>query len=523
MPKTVADAPKTLPRHAREIWAAAFNSAYDGTCKGEGERRSECAARVAMAAVKREYKQLESGKWVKKAATQTDFNELELGDLEATYLADFIVAKTSSLEGELRWMGRASDTFEDSLGTRMTKTLFMNFIRRAESYGEPYLGIAHYGSLGGAGVAGPTTDMWIDGSMFKAKGTFNQNSLGLALYGALNTERSAQGLDPESRIRLSLGFLDLKHTHGAFVFERRSLYDECPFCGAADLPDTFLDGVLVHFAATRVPLNERSTLEIDDGIGVQRSDAQGVTRFEDAASIVGESLASQLEILRLESAGDPDVELSETVVEMSASQPEVEESPAQIHIEEEITMPDELNVQLVEEPTEETNVETELEAAPRVEPGVEDQEPTPAPAASEVPLMAATMEPVQSAIATFSQAVLETLQTPGLSRDERLQQLQPALEEMSAAVVMGAETASDDPQAQLVTAFRSALRDEMGPVVQGLQQVVMALSVGAQPTTGRRTHSHGLPVPTVPTSEEKRPSQFKTIARRSVGLDQDQG
>ena len=198
--KTIESAPKTLPEAAKRIWIGAFNGAWDGTCAEEGDRREECAAKVGWAAVKGKYER--KGKtWVKKSSTQMDLEGLTLHDLEATYLADFIVTKTSSAEGELRWMGRASDTMEDNLGTRMTKTLFMNFIRRAEFFGQPYLGVAHYGALEGRGIAGDTQSMWIDGSMFKARGLFNGNSLGLALYGALNTERSAQDLDPDQHRR----------------------------------------------------------------------------------------------------------------------------------------------------------------------------------------------------------------------------------------------------------------------------------------------------------------------------------
>lgn len=536
MPKTIGEAPGTLPHHAKEIWVAAFNSAWDGTCKTEGDRRDECAARIAWSAVKRDYKQV-GDKWVKKSDIQVDLDELSLSDLEADYMADFIVAKTSSADGELRWMGRASDVFEDDLGTRMTKTLFMNFIRRSEFYGNPYLGLAHYGSLKGEGVAGPTTTMWIDGSMFKARGTFNQTSLGLALYGALNTERSAKSLDPETRIRLSLGFLDLKHAHGSFVFERRSLFDECPFCQAADLPSTFLDGILVHFAATRVPLNRRTSLELDEEREVMRSAGNGVTRFEDAASIVGEALATKLEALRLESEGDPDVELSETVVEMSGTQTVVEESQTPPKIKE-VTMPNDLNVQLGEQetPEEETLSETTpVEAAP-ISPAA--AVPTPAPAAPVIPTapvapspapvetpvvsaMTESLQPVQAAIAAFSQSVVETLQSPGLDREARLQQIRPALEQMSAAVVQGAEIASSDPQTQLVSAFRSALRDEMGPLVQGLQQVVIALSAPTATTPGRRTYGYGPMSPTAPTTPAEQPSQLKSLARRSVGLDQE--
>ena len=67
MPKT-ATVPDVLSGHAAEIWQSTFLSAYDGTCKDEGERKDECAARVAWSAVKEKYKKdKDSGEWVAKA------------------------------------------------------------------------------------------------------------------------------------------------------------------------------------------------------------------------------------------------------------------------------------------------------------------------------------------------------------------------------------------------------------------------------------------------------------------------
>jgi cation transport regulator len=61
----------TLPRHAREIYRAAFNSAYDQYRDPEdrkkGGSREETAHRVAWAAVKEEYEKDEkTGDWKAK-------------------------------------------------------------------------------------------------------------------------------------------------------------------------------------------------------------------------------------------------------------------------------------------------------------------------------------------------------------------------------------------------------------------------------------------------------------------------
>jgi len=54
---------KHLPKHAQEIWIAAYNSAYE-----QYEKDEERANKVAWAAVKKAYIKTQDGKWVKKAS-----------------------------------------------------------------------------------------------------------------------------------------------------------------------------------------------------------------------------------------------------------------------------------------------------------------------------------------------------------------------------------------------------------------------------------------------------------------------
>ncbi|RMD57941.1 hypothetical protein D6833_13430 [Candidatus Parcubacteria bacterium] len=98
-------------------------------------------------------------------------------------------------------------------------------------------------------------------------------------------------------VRISIAFLDWKHRHKetGYVFERRSLDDICPECikgilaGEVDGKE-FLRGQLVQLALTRVPVNERTLMEVD------RSMAEEITtKLEDAASIIGEDLAKEIE------------------------------------------------------------------------------------------------------------------------------------------------------------------------------------------------------------------------------------
>ena len=67
LPESVKD---SLPKHGQEIYLAAFNSAYDlydepHERKG-GRDREETAHAVAWAAVKKMYKRVKQGEWVKK-------------------------------------------------------------------------------------------------------------------------------------------------------------------------------------------------------------------------------------------------------------------------------------------------------------------------------------------------------------------------------------------------------------------------------------------------------------------------
>lgn len=66
LPDSVKD---NLPKKAQEIYKEAFNSAYEQykspAKRRKGTGRTETAARVAWAAVKKEYKK-KGDKWVKK-------------------------------------------------------------------------------------------------------------------------------------------------------------------------------------------------------------------------------------------------------------------------------------------------------------------------------------------------------------------------------------------------------------------------------------------------------------------------
>lgn len=207
--------------------------------------------------------------------------------------------------GERFWKATTSDILPDSYNDEMSLDLYQSFTRRIEqgeappeqycseawAGGMPYVSVAHYREHS---IAGDTQRVYVDGTMLKANGTFRDTKLGKACFEALlddlyaPTKRGTH--DP---VRVSIAFLDYKHQHKAsgYIFERSSLEDVCPECVAEKRARrqsgrVFLDGLLIHFAMTRVPVNKRTLMEVEKSM---------TTRLEDAASIVGEELAEEMD------------------------------------------------------------------------------------------------------------------------------------------------------------------------------------------------------------------------------------
>lgn len=341
LPKGVKD---NLPSHAQTIFMSAFNSAYTGaTCKNDSNK-DECASKVAWSAVKNAgYHKDASGKWVGKSEAIKEFS--------------FIITKASydPQSDEYRWSATASDINWDLKNQRMSVELYQDFITRAlanekvpEEYqskawagGMPYLSVSHYPDLGGTGMAGDTVNLYMDGSKLKAKGLFRKTPLGIQCWKAV--DEGLKVSDNPKKIRISIGFLDWKHSHPDGIFERKSVYDRCPLCTQSSENVIFLKGQLVHLALTRVPANVRTDINVE----VEKSMK---TRKEDAESIIGEELAEELDkktklvdksVALVEKADkilEPPVEIApETVPSPTVENPVVEEDK---------------NVEWVEEPAE---------------------------------------------------------------------------------------------------------------------------------------------------------------------------
>lgn len=197
------------------------------------------------------------------------------------------------------WQAVASDTLPDKTGESTSIALFKDWISRAETGTtvswlppprNPFLGVSHYPSLDGYGEAGQTVKMWIDGNRFKVSGKFNlDNPIGKSLFDTIRRERelTAKGETVANPVRISAAWWDIAHSHGSFIFERKSLADACPVCTqGGNGQKTYLMGQADHWAGTRVPINPRTSLE---------EKSMAITRRDDAATIIDEELAEELD------------------------------------------------------------------------------------------------------------------------------------------------------------------------------------------------------------------------------------
>lgn len=290
------EAVQKLPDVAARQWMHVFNSALAGdTCKGD----ETCAFAQAWSVVKQNYEK-KGDSWVKK---QSDVVEFALTITKATY---------DTTTGLRKFYAVASDTQPDSFDESMTLGLFQDFIDRATrketpparyrsnfwSGGLPYLSVSHYFDLEGKGSAGMATSLYVDGGKLKAKGEFSDTPLGVAAYEAVrkSIKDSADAPDDQQKkIRISIAFLDYAHQHGdnpPFIRSLSGTFVPCPYCEKGINDVHYLQGLLIHLALTRVPVNTRTDII---GEEVSKSMSKITTRKEDAASIVGDELASELE------------------------------------------------------------------------------------------------------------------------------------------------------------------------------------------------------------------------------------
>ena len=230
--------------------------------------------------------------------------------------------------GEMRFHAVGSDTHTDSYGDNMTAELFSDFLQRIESeeappegYGNefwnggmPYLSVSHYPDLNGKAVPGELQSVYMDGNRLKGGGRFYETSLGIAAFKSVCRDQTPE-VDENEKIRISIAFLDWKHQHksNGFVFERKSITDRCPEClkefqEKSGKGKEFLRGHLVHWALTRVPVNQRTDVELEE-----KSMSEILTQKDDAASIVGEEEAAKIDEMKAVTKSEAIVVKSEEV------------------------------------------------------------------------------------------------------------------------------------------------------------------------------------------------------------------
>lgn len=291
MPIGIDKAPKILPKAAQRLWVDTFNGAL-GDCKGTTKECDERSARIAWSNVKGKYRKVKD-QWVAKSETEDAYHDVLLTITKASLQPD----------GSVRWQAVASDTGRDKADERTSVELFQDWIDRVTYKADvgylpepkmPFLGVSHYPALDGFGEAGSTNRMYIDGTTFKADGVFNLgNPISKKLLDTVKVELALikKGDEVEKPIRISAGWWDIQHYHddSNFLFTRQSLTDKCPLCTKGQTSDKiYKAGQIDHFAATRVPMNTRTSLEL-------KSMANKITRREDAESIVGADEATELE------------------------------------------------------------------------------------------------------------------------------------------------------------------------------------------------------------------------------------
>ena len=253
---------------------------------------------------------------------------------------NFVITKASydPISGKRRFRAVASDTEKDSYQEKMSLELFNDFIDRAAKNeqppaqyrssfwqgGMPYISVAHYFDLEGKGAAGVVTELFVHDSKLKAKGEFSDTPVGIAAFNAVKKSLGDNPFaedDLQKKIRISIAFLDYGHQHGNYppYYRKAGTNVRCPYCerGIGDVQ--YLRGLLIHLALTRVPVNERTDIT---GMEVDKSMGTIKTRQDDAASIIGDELASELEkesrlVGKSETTDDMVVVKSEEVVEDS--------------------------------------------------------------------------------------------------------------------------------------------------------------------------------------------------------------
>jgi predicted P-loop ATPase/GTPase len=301
-----------LPEEAKKIWERVYREA-----RRNGDSQATAAKKAWGAVAQAGWRKQKDGTWVKEAVSRNNPDGQKSDALanEMNGLVEFslYITKASIDNGVMRWAAVSSDTEYDLYGERMSLELYRDFLKYvsgekqlAQPYqemfysdywrgGMPYVSIAHYPDLNGKAVPGEVQQVYIDGNKLKARGILYDTPLGIAVYRSLQEDKNKK---PEEKIRISIGFIDLGHKHGegGAIWTRISPYSICPQCMNGEGGKIYVNGSLVHLALTRVPVNQRTEIQLEKSEAFEeKADMARKTRKEDAASIIGEEEAQKIE------------------------------------------------------------------------------------------------------------------------------------------------------------------------------------------------------------------------------------
>jgi hypothetical protein len=409
------------------------------------------------------------------------------------------VVKANIKDGEMRLRMTSSDTGKDAYEEAMSTELFDDFLSHIRDEDEipeafksviaeetwdggmPYVSIAHYKSgKDGVNVPGVVKSIYRDGKVLKATAVLYDTPLGRAVFKSLQKDLVEKRDD---KVRVSIGFLDLSHSHGdKYTFVRKALGDKCPLCKEGVGDKIYKKGHLVHLALTRVPANPRTDVEVEKSMTTKREDAESI--IEDEEVVKGLDLKSQ----------------AEDVLVIKSDETPVPEAPVQENTENTVVSP-----------------------APEV------VTITPAPIYEPTP--------VEKSFAVLKSKI-EAIKSQGLVGEAALAAIQPDFDQIG-EVIKSEFTPKPSPEAEAQKSLETTLRsllNEMLPQILG--QTVAPIQSQIETLQGE-LRAKSLTVPTkkeeiqtvqrslTPTLVQKAAvekltkksvSQFDLIAQQSVGL-----
>lgn len=193
----------------------------------------------------------------------------------------FFITKATESDGVRRWTATPTKFAADKEKDEVTREFYEYAATMIEAgaHPTPALVVSHFDDprfskahepTPAEFAAGWTTELFIDGKQPKARGIFEDNELGDAVYEAVKADMD-DDVPHDERIRISMAWRPVKG--GLEEVEGITRHTK---------------GMVRHFAATRVPIIADTDILVEKA-GVRK------TKFQDASTIIGEDLAAELD------------------------------------------------------------------------------------------------------------------------------------------------------------------------------------------------------------------------------------